>query len=233
MKKFFTFLLFAYCISIFSQIKGVTDDGKDVVLFENGTWKFVNESDKATLETITTNPKIFAKNDSATFLLRSRVLDIGIFYNSKKWKVAKRNPNRVTEFILTDIKFPDEGFSLMMTEKVAIPSLKNLKDIVIFGVQRNVDYFRLKESEYRTVNGLKVLCLRYIANTKGIDFEYLGYYHLLDDGYCGIATFALMNDFDKFHDQFEEFLNGISRVKKEEIKEEIIYSNPPPPMKSK
>lgn len=233
MKKIFTFFIFALSISIYSQIKGVTDEGKDVVLFDNGTWKFVNESDKETLETITTNPTIFVKNDSATFLLRSKVLDVGVFYNAKKWKIAKRSPNRITEYILTDTKFPDEGFALMMTEKVKIPTLKNLKEIIISGIQRNVDFFRLKESEYRTVNGLKVLCLHYIANTKGIDFEYLGYYQISDEGYCGVATFALMKDFDKFQPQFEEFLNGFSAVKKDEIKEEIIYSNPPPPMKPK
>ena len=233
MKKIFTFFIFAFYISIYSQTKGVTEDGKDVVLFDNGTWKFVNESDKETLETITTNPKIFTKNDSATSLIQSKILDVGVFYNTKKWKIAKRSPNKITEYILTDTKFPDEGFAIMMTEKVKIPTLKNLKEIIISGIQRNVDFFRLKKSEYRTVNGLKVLCLHYIANTKGIDFEYFGYYQILEDGYCGVATFALMKDFDKFQPQFEEFLNGFSVVKKEEIKEEIIYSNPPPPMKWK
>lgn len=233
MKKIFTFFISALSISIYSQIKGVTDDGKDVVLFDNGTWKFVNESDKETLETITTNPKMFSKKDSATSLIRSKIFDVGVFYNVEKWKISRRNPNRITEYILTDTKFPDEGFALIMTEKVKIPTLKNLKEIIISGIQRNVDFFRLKKSEYRTVNGLKVLCLHYIANTKGIDFEYLGYYQIVEDGYCGIATFALMKDFDRFQPQFEEFLNGFSAVKKEEIKEEIIYSNPPPPMKSK
>ena len=233
MKKYFTLFIIGFSVSINCQIKGITEEGKDVVLFENGTWRFVNESDNETLETIKTNPNIFTKDVEATFLMRSKKLDVGIFYNPKKWKLANRNPTKIIEYIFTDAKFPEEGVAIMMSEKVPIPTLKNLKDIIISSVQKNVDYFRLKESEYRTVNGLKVLCLRYIANTKGIDFEYLGYYQILESGYSGIATFSMMKDFERFQPQFEEFLNGFSAVKKDESKVEIIYSNPPPPMRPK
>ena len=85
----------------------------------------------------------------------------------------------------------------MITEKIQIKTLKNSKDILLTSVQKSADYFRLKESEYRNVNGLKILYLRYIANTKGLDFEYVANYYLSDFGYCGIVAFASQSNFDK------------------------------------
>ena len=55
MNKILFVAFFLYSAASFSQIKGLTEDGKEVVLFENKTWKFVNESDAAALETISSN----------------------------------------------------------------------------------------------------------------------------------------------------------------------------------
>ena len=43
-----------------SQIKALTEDGKEVVLFENKTWRFVNESDEKTMDEIVTNNTSFS-----------------------------------------------------------------------------------------------------------------------------------------------------------------------------
>ena len=108
-----------------------------------------------------------------------------------------------------------------------------MRNFLLFKFQKNADFFRLKESEYRTVNGLKVLYIRYIANTKGLDFEYAGNYYLNDLGYCGVVAFSPQNSFEKNSVKIHELLNGISSAKKDESKEVIIYDNPPPPMKPK
>ena len=86
MKKLITLsILFFGCLTQ-AQTKALTDDGKEVVLFDNGTWKFVNDSDTKTLETITTNENIFTKDKNATFLFRSKKIDAGIYINPKVWK---------------------------------------------------------------------------------------------------------------------------------------------------
>ena len=75
--------------------------------------------------------------------------------------------------------------------------MKNLKELIVTSTKNRADYFRLKESEYRTVNGLKVLYLRYIANTKGIDFEYQMYAYLANGGYCSVSGYAYAKYFDQ------------------------------------
>jgi len=108
-----------------------------------------------------------------------------------------------------------------------------LKELIIENVNRNVDFFRLKESEYRTVNGMKVLYIRYAANTKGMDFEYAGNYYINSDGYAGVVGFSSQKMFENSFGAIQELINGISLVSKQEVLEANEYTTPPPLMKSK
>ncbi len=231
MNKILFIALFLYSTTAISQIKGITEDGKEIVLFENKTWKFVNESDAAALETILTNPTKFERDKAGTFLIKSKKLNSGIYFNPKEWKVSTQTSFPLVEYMFTKLNTDPQTMAFLLTEKVQIPTYKNLKDIAISNIQRVADYFRLKESEFRTVNGLKVLCLRYVANTKGLDFEYMVYYYLESDGYSAFSVFSPQKDFEKNLAKTEELLNGLVAV--QAGTEEIRYSSPPPPMQQK
>ncbi len=233
MKITFIIGLFFCSTLAFAQVKGLTEDGKEVVLFDNGTWRFVNESDAKSLETIITNNIPFQKSSDASFLMRSKRMNMGVYFNPNKWKVSPYAASPYTEYLFSKTNGDDQLVAFLITEKIQIPTLKNLKDIIIINIQKNADFFRLKESEYRTVNGLKVLYLRYIANTKGIDFEYVANYHINEEGYAGIIAFSNQKNFDKNLAQMMELLNGISSAKKQKVTETVEYSAPPPPMNYK
>ncbi|UFK98034.1 hypothetical protein [Kaistella faecalis] len=233
MKKIFTLAVLLQSLTFIAQQRALTEDGKEVVLFDNGTWKFVNESDAKALETIITNNNLFEKSRNASFLMKSKKLDVGVYFDPKKWKLATQNISPHVEYFFTDRSNTEGSFGFMMTEKVQIATLKNLKELIIENVSRNVDFFRLKESEYRTVNGMKVLFIRYAANTKGMDFEYAGYYYINSDGYAGVVGFSSQKMFESNFDAIQELINGISLSPKQELSETIEYTSPPPPMKSK
>ena len=169
MKKIFTLAVLLQSLTFIAQQRALTEDGKEVVLFDNGTWKFVNESDAKVLETIVTNNNVFEKPKTASFLIKSKKVDVGVYFDPKKWKLATQNISPHVEYFFAERNSNDGYFGFMITEKVQIATLKNLKDLIIENVNRNVDYFRLKESEYRTVNGMKVLYIRYAANKKGMN----------------------------------------------------------------
>ena len=99
MKNIFIFCLLLLNTAAFSQVRGLTDDGKEVVLFDNGTWKFVNESDAKTLETITTNDFIFKKNKDAKSLMRSKKMDVGIYFNPEIWKASREKIGPYVEYM--------------------------------------------------------------------------------------------------------------------------------------
>ena len=197
MKKIFTLAVLLQSLTFIAQQRALTEDGKEVVLFDNGTWKFVNESDAKALETTITNNNLFEKSRNASFLMKSKKMDVGVYFDPKKWKLATQNISPHVEYFFAERNSNDGYFGFMITEKVQIATLKNLKDLIIENVNRNVDYFRLKESEYRTVNGMKVLYIRYAANTKGMDFEYAGNYSINSDGYAGVVGFASQKVFEQ------------------------------------
>jgi hypothetical protein len=165
--------------------------------------------------------------------MKSKKMDVGVYFDPKKWKLATQNISPHVEYFFAERNSNDGYFGFMITEKVQIATLKNLKDLIIENVNRNVDYFRLKESEYRTVNGMKVLYIRYAANTKGMDFEYSGNYYINSDGYAGVVGFASQKVFEQSFGAVQELINGISVAPKEDVKETVEYKSPPPPMISK
>ena len=227
MKKIFTLAVLLQSLTFIAQQRALTEDGKEVVLFDNGTWKFVNESDAKALETTITNNNLFEKSRNASFLMKSKKLDVGVYFDPKKWKLATQNISPHVEYFFAERNSNDGYFGFMITEKVQIATLKNLKDLIIENVNRIVDYFRLKESEYRTVNGMKVLYIRYAANTKGMDFEYSGNYYINSDGYAGMVGFASQKVFEQSFGAVQELINGISVTPKEDIKETVEYKSPP------
>jgi hypothetical protein len=231
MKKILPFISLLVGFYACAQVKGVTEDGNDVILFDDGTWKFVNESDAQTLEKIDENPAVFGKSKDQSALLKSSRLDAGLYYNPKKWRISSQAVGSHIEYFLRDKNAENPLFGFITTEKLQITDLKSLKNLMLANIQRNVDFFRLKQSEYRTVNGLKVLYLRYAANVKGLDFEYGTYYYLTNSGYCAVVFYSAQSEFEKNAAAAEQFLNGIVKAEKQKAAE-VIYTSPPPPMRS-
>ncbi|MCY1660609.1 hypothetical protein [Chryseobacterium sp. SL1] len=232
MKKIILIAFVAVSFSTKAQTKAMTEDGKEVVLLDNKTWKFVNESDEKTLETISTNDQTYEKAKEATFLMKSKRVEGGVYYNPKVWRIIKSDINfPAIEHVFTNSTNPNI-FALFISENAPIQTLKNLKELVIAGVQKNATYFRLKEAEYRTINDIKVLHMKYSVNAKGIDLEYMGNYYLTGDGYCSITAYTFVNKYEENKKAMESFINGIANVEKSQVTE-IIEVAPPPPMSSK
>lgn len=229
MKKLIILTALFFCFEASAQIKAVTDDGKEVILLDNKTWRFVNESDEKALETIATNENTFQKDKNSTFLIKSKKIDAGIYINPKIWKTTNLLKNPYLEYTFIS-EANEQLIGMFVTEKIEIQTLKNLKDLQISLLEKRADYFRLEEAEYRTLNDLDVLYLRYIANTKGIDFEYEGYYYLTDEGYCAVSCYTTQKQFEKLKPIMDVFINGL--VKTEKTKTVEVYSAPPPPMPS-
>ncbi len=234
MKKIILIVCSIVYSSLFSQTKALTEDGKEVILFDNKTWRFVNETDEKTLDQIETNEKPFLKSVEANFLLKSKRIDAGIYINSKKWKLAKTSNFPTAEYTFQNSENPNVMMmGCFISEIVPIQTLKNLLELKEANLQGSVDFFKINKSEYRTINGISVLFLDYSVNTKGIDFRYIVNYYLTEEGYASSIAFSYENNFEKSYDEMQNFINGLVKVDKSTIKETVEYSSPPPPMNSK
>lgn len=234
MKKIITFLFITIYSLSSSQVKALTEDGKEVVLFDNKTWRFVNETDEKTLDGIETNETAFVKSKESTFLLKSKKIEAGIYINPKKWRTSKTSNLPTAEYTFQNSENPNVMMmGCLISEIVPIQTLKNLLELKISTLQGSVDYFKINKTEYRTVNGMKVLFLDYSVNTKGIDFRYIGNYYLTEEGYASSFAFSYENSFDKGKAEMQNFINGLVKAEKSKTAEIIEYTSPPPPMSTK
>ena len=204
--------LLLFClVTIFNaeaQQNAVTETGEEVILFEDGTWNYVNEDYLKETE-IPINPKNFEKDKKSTFLLKSKRIDLGFWLNPKIWSFKKAKSNEATEYQLKLKK--DDLYAMIISEKIEIP-LESLKKIAIENGRSAAPDLKLIKEEYRTVNGLKVLHLHMNGTVKGIKVSYSGYYYSDEGGTIQLVTYTSKNLFKAYKSKAEKLLNGLVKL---------------------
>ncbi|HOF15948.1 MAG TPA: hypothetical protein PLF32_01290 [Bacteroidales bacterium] len=209
MKKIALVLISILSINLLqAQIKAITETGEEVVLYDNGTWKYQNENQLLEIE-IPTNPVPFEKNKESSFLLKSKKLNIGIYINPKKWsfKKASDNPDAEYEFQLKD----EDLYGMLITEKVEIP-LETMKIIALENGKTIAPDLKIVKEEYRFVNGLKILLLQMDGTIQGIKISYYGYYFSNTKGTIQFITYTSQNLLESYKFESEKLLNGLVEI---------------------
>lgn len=187
-----------------AQINAITETGDEVILYDGGTWKYLNDSNIETTE-ITVNNKEFIKDEKSTFLVKSNKLNIGIWINPKSWKFNKGTDNDAFEF-----QFQKKGsdlYAMLISEKVQIP-LETLKGIAIDNARSVAPDVRIVKEEYRNVNGVKVLMMQMLGTIQGMKFTYYGYYYSNENGTIQLLTYTGENLLNDYMVDIEIFING-------------------------
>jgi len=187
-----------------AQVNAITETGEEVVLFENGTWKFLNpEQNKSTI--VETNPTHFFKSEASTFLLKSKKVNVGIYLNPKKWSFNKAENNPDAEYEL-QMKNSDL-YAVVITERMNMP-LQSLREVAVSNAKSVAPDIRIVKEEYRIVNGIKVLLLVMYGTMQGMEFFYYSYYFSSNNGVVQLITYSGQNLFNEYKNDCEEFLNG-------------------------
>jgi hypothetical protein len=196
-------------ITSFSQKKAVTEKGDEVILFDDGTWKYSNDSTKKRLE-ISVNPKPFKKSDNSTFLVKSTKTEVGIWVDPKKWSFKKSETNEDAEYQL-QLKGKDL-YGMVITEKIEVP-LETLKGIALENARAAANDAEIVKQEYRTVNDKKILFLQINGTLQGIKFTYYGYYYSSESGTVQLIAYTAQNLINDLKADAEELLNGLVTTK--------------------
>lgn len=205
--------LFAFHISD-AQINALTDSGRQVILFNNGTWKYVKEDThekRSTPDTIKLNPSKFSKSSGATFLVKSNKVNIGVYINPDKWTLKTHLENETNPEYRFNLK-SDEGFALLITEKTQF-SLASFGNIALKNAQKAAIDAKIINQEYRLVNDTKVLFLEITGTIQGIKFKYLGYYFSDEKGTIQLVTYGAETTVKESYAELEAFLNGFVVIK--------------------
>ena len=188
-----------------AQINAITETGDEVILFNDGTWKYLNDSIMEN-SVIPTNDKEFLKDKHSTFLVKSKKLNIGIWINPKSWSFSKGTDNDAYEFQFQ--KNGDDLYGMLISEKTQIP-IETLKRIAIKNAKDVAPDIKVIKEEYRTVNGVKVYMMQMSGTIQGIRFTYYGYYYSNSNGTIQLLTYTGENLFDDYLNDIEIFLNGL------------------------
>lgn len=196
-----------FSFTCFAVQKAMTDKGEEVLLYDNGTWKFANERLNKPAE-FKYNKKKYYKSKKATFELKSKKNDVAVWLDPKKWSFSKSKSNSEAEY-----QFQLKGadlHGLLISEAIEI-KVETLVNIALENAKRAAPDARIVSQEYRTVNGLRLVQLNILGTIQGIKFSYLGYYYSNSKGTTQLLTFTSENLFPKYRKAAETFLNGLTR----------------------
>lgn len=201
-------MLLLICIQVvnlaIAQTNAVTETGDEVILYENGTWVYKNGEDSARTE-ITTNPEAFTKGKNASFLLKSKRTDVGVWLDPKRWDFGKATTNPQAEYELKLKK--GDLYAMLIAEEIEVP-LKTLRDIALTNGQKAAPDLHIVKEEYRTVNDITVMMLQMDGTFQGIKVAYYGYYFSNEQGTVQFITYTSQNLLKEYHPVCEELLNG-------------------------
>jgi Protein of unknown function (DUF3157) len=204
-----TLLLLTVFTSSKSQVKALTENGREVMLNENGTWRYVSNDDSLDkTETITTNPANFHTTAGATFPVKSNVMNVGVYLDHNKWTFAVHSNNEINPEYRFEMK-SQHGYAMMLTEITQI-ELERMKTIALENAQKAAPDTRITHSEYRIVNNKKILCLTMTGTLQGIKFIYFGYYYSNSHGTVQLVAYGSENMYKDSLKDWEDFLNGFT-----------------------
>ncbi len=200
-------LLFTHVL--FSQTKAITENGEEVILYENGQWAYLSDS-ILTAPEIPVNSQEFTKSKSSSFLVKSKKCNMGVWINPKEWSFLKGSEHEASEYQFQ--KKNTDVYALFISEKISIP-IESLKEIAIENA-RSVSYdLKIVNEEYRNVNGIQVLHIEMAGTIKGVKFTYYGYYYSNSEGTLQFLTYTGQNLFKDYKNDMELLLNGLVEVK--------------------
>jgi hypothetical protein len=191
-----------------AQKKAVTETGQQVILYDEGTWKYESDStaDPADTSTVLMNPKKFVKSESATFLVKStKVAPISFWVNPKKWSFEKGTGGD-REYTL-QLKGEDL-YAMLITERIVIP-LESLKKAAIQNALQAAPDAQVLHADYRMVNGLKMLCMQMKGTVQSIKFVYFGYYYSDGHGTVQFTAYTSESLWNSYRESATELLNGL------------------------
>jgi hypothetical protein len=209
MKSIVTSLFVLLSTVCFAQITAITSNGDEVVLYDNGTWKYANKEESQS-EVVAENKTLYVKSKDATFPLKSKTVNAVINIDPKKWTFKKGDDGAAAEYQL-QMKAGD-AYGMLITERIEIP-IESLKKIAFDNAKNVAPDIAVVKQEYRTVNGTKVFFMQMNGTIQGIKFSYLGYYYSSTTGTVQFLTYTSQNLLSDYESELMALLNGIEFIK--------------------
>lgn len=213
----------------FSTMEAFTAGDQKVIIFSDNTWKFMNKATESLYENTVINSTAYTNPKTASSLAQSKRADAGFYYDPKKWTVLQEQHEYSRgEFALQGILNKDLFASFGSFTLETNVTLKNVKDIVLTGFLMNPSHYKIKRTEFRTVNGSEVFYIKY--HDMDMDYDVIHYYLITQDKACAqISAGSPEKNFASAEKDLLNLLNGVIKMKTEKYVEKINVEAPVPP----
>ena len=182
-----------------NPVRARTEAGKDVFLYPDGKWKYVEENKAPSSER-----KNHDKPGTSNTPFKTARGSFEIWVNEGKWIRTADEPGKMTFSLKTG-----DAYVLVISEEIAITTLA-LKEMAIENARKASSDFLLVVEESRTVNGREVTSMKFNSTIKSMQFTYYAYYYGGKEGTIQVLCYTGQNLFAKYEREFTEFLDGLT-----------------------
>ncbi|UHO37553.1 hypothetical protein H5J24_17985 [Chryseobacterium capnotolerans] len=212
----------------FSTMEAFTAGDQKVIIFSDNTWKFMNKATESLYENTVINSTAYTNPKTASSLAQSKRANAGFYYDPKKWTVLQEQHEYSRgEFELQGVLNKDMFASFGSFPLENNTTLKNVKDIVLTSFLMNPSHYKIKRTEFRTVNGTEMFYIKY--HDIDLDYDIIHYYVITGDKACAqISAGSPEKQFTSSEKDLQDFLNGLIKVKTEKYVEQVNTQAPVP-----
>jgi len=191
---------FAHVSRAQETTRAKTDTGKEVILYADGTWKYVPEAGGAASAAAAHN-----KSATARKLFKTDRGSFGIWYDESKWReVRAKDADDKAHFSF----LAGDAYVMVIAEELAVP-ITSLRNLAIENAKLAAPDAKMTKEERRIVNGKEILMMKIEGTVEQIPFIYYGYYYGGKEGTIQIVGFTGQNLFAKYEFEFTKFLDGL------------------------
>jgi hypothetical protein len=212
MKKKLLFVAAMACLPALlgADRRAKTEDGKEVILRDDGTWIFANEPTKETGK-VAKPSGVFVKAPKSTLAYRGKRGTFAMHLVPNVWKKTDKPSNPVAEVEFVDGE--NDAYAMVIAERISIP-LETLRGAAVQNMRAVDNDAAIVKEEKRVVNGKPILAMIMNVKTQGAAFTFYSYYYTGDEGSFQVVTWTGQNLFKELQPALEEFLNGFEITKK-------------------
>jgi hypothetical protein len=210
MKNFFIpFIALLFAFKAGAQVTAITEKGRAVILFSDGTWRFLNDSVKVS----TLDLPHYTVPENSTNVVKGKETRYELWYNAGKWNLLPDSVYSNSEYAL---EFHNgELIAMMITERMQVP-LSRIKEASIASFKKEGSECRISEEQKIMVNDTEGLLLKIDALVDGIPVSYLNGYFSTREGTFQLITYTAYNLFDSYRNDMIGLISGFVLLEQDE-----------------
>ena len=203
MYKIILLVVLAFILSTGLAVAGIlatTDDGKKVMLNNDGTWKYIRQPNKKPNNIV--KPENNYIEHSKISILNGKAV---VNYNSMIW----RNLKEEAPGVYTLIHKNGDAYAKVIVERIEMTS-DELRDVVLNNGRKMDPGFHITDKNDFIVNGKVVSFMRTTGKINGLSFVAMGNYYAGGLGTIQVVTYTSTTGklLDEYYGDMKIFIDG-------------------------